>query len=837
MLNNTQLLNLIATNITTGGRNTFAQDVRDLMNEVVDSFANLSDGGDVYQVDVGYSFYAPLTSDKSFTHRKYVDDLVSSAVTNPYSSNNGITNNANVFQLGGALNQHTNITGAVGTYDLNFGNALDRIQNFGVYSSSSTGLNFNNGSVSSSFEQNGTNVQIYQTQGVDTTALIVDHQAAKIFSVYAGFQGFQEYADYSANYGALSLVNKTYVDGLVVGLLDDRGNHDASGNLFPSTGGSGNAGAILKGDLWYISVAGTLGGTPVNIGDSIRTLVDAPGQTAGNWNVLESNIGFVPENVANKATSFAVLNNTLYPTTQAVSTLIGGYVPYTAATTNVDLGTFSLTSPLIIGGSAVGSVIQYKGTSGNGTSTVAAHQFLVGNNGATTAMSVYNSGNINIGNATNTSQRLVRIGQDTAFIDFGSYTLATGNAALYFNAVTPGSTNFGFVGNTASTQINGPTTSVVLSIANQSKITVGLAQNTFTPAAASSGVLIAHSFSNPANTGITASTNVPYFKVTGNTQQWATGTLAIQYFNYFSANAVAFVGASTATNVYGLYCETPLAGTNATITNAYAIGTDGAIRQTIGTGNIQLSALTTNANVGVIYLNQATPSGTNYSLASTNASTTYLNGVSATQISVNTNLVAYYNSYSARWEGGAYSGLIGSDLWWCTAGTGSNLTASTELTSYAFNSASMTFLAGALTTQRKLRIKSDTIAFASSSTLTNYYALYVEAATAGSNATITNNYALGLSGSLSLVTAGNGIFIKEGTNATMGNAVLVAGTVVVNTTKVTANSRIFLTAQNNGGTVGAVSVSARTPGTSFTITSLNVLDTSTIGWIIMEPTP
>lgn len=114
-------------------------------------------------------------------------------------------------------------------------------------------------------------------------------------------------------------VTQAYVDSAVVGLLDDRGSFDASGNVFPSTGGSGSAGAIKKGDLWFISVAGTLGGSPVSIGDSIRALADSPGQTASNWAILEANVGYVPENVANKATSFSTLNNTLYPSVQAVA--------------------------------------------------------------------------------------------------------------------------------------------------------------------------------------------------------------------------------------------------------------------------------------------------------------------------------------------------------------------------------------------------------------------------------------------------------------------------------------------------------------------------------------
>ncbi len=88
---------------------------------------------------------------------------------------------------------------------------------------------------------------------------------------------------------------------------------------------------------------------------------------------------------------------------------------------------------------------------------------------------------------------------------------------------------------------------------------------------------------------------------------------------------------------------------------------------------------------------------------------------------------------------------------------------------------------------------------------------------------------------LTLGTVGGGMKIKEGTNARMGAASLVAGTVVVNTTAVTANSRIFLTCQTPGGTPGFLRVSARTAGTSFTILSSSGTDTSSVGWLIVEP--
>lgn len=92
-----------------------------------------------------------------------------------------------------------------------------------------------------------------------------------------------------------------------------------------------------------------------------------------------------------------------------------------------------------------------------------------------------------------------------------------------------------------------------------------------------------------------------------------------------------------------------------------------------------------------------------------------------------------------------------------------------------------------------------------------------------------------LTGYLSIDTAGGGLRIKEGTNATMGRATLVSGTVTVNTNKVTATSEIFLTNNNPNGTVGFYRVSARVAGTSFTITSSSLTDTSDVSWIIIEP--
>lgn len=81
---------------------------------------------------------------------------------------------------------------------------------------------------------------------------------------------------------------KSYADSLVIGLFDDRGNFDASVNTYPTSGGSGTAGAILKGDIWTINVAGIINGKAVAIGDTVRALIDTPAQTDANWAIVAS---------------------------------------------------------------------------------------------------------------------------------------------------------------------------------------------------------------------------------------------------------------------------------------------------------------------------------------------------------------------------------------------------------------------------------------------------------------------------------------------------------------------------------------------------------------------
>lgn len=99
---------------------------------------------------------------------------------------------------------------------------------------------------------------------------------------------------------------------------------------------------------------------------------------------------------------------------------------------------------------------------------------------------------------------------------------------------------------------------------------------TMTPVAASSGVRSLLTVTAPADTGLTATTEQVdvYFNLAA-TRTWATGAITNQRFVRIDAPTLAFAGASTVTNAATVYIsDAPQAGTNATITNAYALFVD-----------------------------------------------------------------------------------------------------------------------------------------------------------------------------------------------------------------------------------------------------------------------
>lgn len=111
--------------------------------------------------------------------------------------------------------------------------------------------------------------------------------------VMTALRVLQSFVYQIANYtvSALNTTAKTIVGSInelfakFVDYFNNRGNFDASGDTWPTTGGSGTSGAIKKNDRFRISTGGAPGGVTLIEGNEIWALVDTPGQTVGNWAV------------------------------------------------------------------------------------------------------------------------------------------------------------------------------------------------------------------------------------------------------------------------------------------------------------------------------------------------------------------------------------------------------------------------------------------------------------------------------------------------------------------------------------------------------------------------
>jgi len=170
----------------------------------------------------------------------------------------------------------------------------------------------------------------------------------------------------------------------VTGLLDFKGNIDASANP--------NYPAASKGDLYYVNVAGKVGGASgksVDIGDAVIANADNAGGTEASvgtsWFVLEHNLAgalLAANNLSDIANAATAVNNL----GGAASTGTGGLVRIDSP-----VHTTQVTTPKVIGGTTTTSTLTLQPTSGVGT-TGADIVFGVGNNGATEAMRILNSG-------------------------------------------------------------------------------------------------------------------------------------------------------------------------------------------------------------------------------------------------------------------------------------------------------------------------------------------------------------------------------------------------------------------------------------------------------------
>ena len=255
----------------------------------------------------------------------------------------------------------------------------------------------------------------------------------------------------------------------------------------------------------------------------------------------------------------------------------------------------------------------------NGASTASGTLTLASTSNATKGViQIGTTDLVNIGNKTTTSQRLVRIGQDTAWIDIGSQSGSTARPAIYLNTTTPDTTNYALSSHQTAgqTYLNGK--NGVNFLANGGIIATWIASQAAFLVQPANGNTINYQFTVPNNTALTASTEVPIFKIIGGNNTWNTGAITNQKWSWITANTANFSAASIITNSYSLFVESSISGTNSTITNNYAAGFDGDVRivgNGVGTTNpLRIQGYVSAPASLTAFYTAATPSATNYNI-------------------------------------------------------------------------------------------------------------------------------------------------------------------------------------------------------------------------------
>ena len=249
-----------------------------------------------------------------------------------------------------------------------------------------------------------------------------------------------------------------------------------------------------------------------------------------------------------------------------------------------------------------------------------------------------------------------------------------------------------------------------------------------------------------ANTTMLASTeyNAVNFGLSNASVQFNTGAITTQRAVLISAPTYAFVGASTITTAATLaVAGAPVAGTNATITNSYALWVQsGATRLDQGTITAQATALavTSTWNNGAVIF-----TGIDLNITDT---TSQLASWLLTLRKGGTIRAGFYRDGSLYVSELAAAGVAPNSACYIQSGAHTNGPAGSELNSARFNlAATVQWATGAITTQRAFRVDAPTYSFVGASTITNAATVAITGAPiAGTNATLTNSYALWVQG-------------------------------------------------------------------------------------------
>lgn len=411
----------------------------------------------------------------------------------------------------------------------------------------------------------------------------------------------------------------------------------------------------------------------------------------------------------------------------------------------------SLTVPTIIGGTATTSDLNLKTTSGIGATGADMH-FLVGNNGATEAMTILNSGNVGVG--TSTPGSLLSIGSASTF----NNAVTTDGTQSFFNIV-------GTIPSGVAVALNGVKIDItgagnVVNRALYAVLEAGSLSGSITEA------IRGENFSDGGTGGIDLEQpSAAGIGVYGSSSSATAGTNHIGVRGFGSSS-------SGGGNVIGV------AGSVAVASTTTAIGTTGVASSQSGlrvggffgvtswgggfSPTYESSALIADNKDQAVPIFLARDNGTKVFTIANSGNITIAPIVTAT---------------------GALKGIV------YTGAVNTNQTLSTEIPSMTITTAGRQWATGALTTQREVLITQPTYSFVGASTITDAATVGIAGAPIQStNATITNTHGLLIqAGAVSTATNSYGLTVNAQTGATNNySAAFLGGNVGIGTATPTA---------------------------------------------------
>ena len=221
--------------------------------------------------------------------------------------------------------------------------------------------------------------------------------------------------------------------------------------------------------------------------------------------------------------------------------------------------------------------------------------------GGVVGMSLGTTGALTVTSTNANSLAVGPAGSTNPVLQVDSSTASQATGVKVTGAAAGGGSKIEAISSAANEDIilgtKGTSSSVKLQVGASNKYVATAQNHTFSVSSTGTASTVRFGYTGATDTSLTASTEAPsvYFNL-GQIRQHATGTMSLQRDFRITPSTHSFVGASALSNMHAFTVDgAPIAGTNATVTNASAIYSPG---NAVGSGVTNSYGLNINANTG-----------------------------------------------------------------------------------------------------------------------------------------------------------------------------------------------------------------------------------------------